>query len=130
MAGSVTPDEKQMKSFLIGLLNTPSPTGFTHRALDYIENALSPLPVTLHRTQKGSLVAGWAGRASTAPRARGHFVDINPATGLIDQDQIGKRAADIGRESDHRMPMNSSLVAETRRYRRTKSTLARNWIGR
>ena len=75
MAATVTPDAKQMKSFLIGLLNTPSPTGFTQRALDYIENALSALPLTLRRTQKGALVAEWAGRASTAPRGLTAHVD-------------------------------------------------------
>jgi putative aminopeptidase FrvX len=75
MAAIITPDAKQMKSFLIGLLNTPSPTGFTQRALDYIENALATLPLTTHRTQKGALVAEWVGQASTAPRALTAHVD-------------------------------------------------------
>jgi putative aminopeptidase FrvX len=75
MAPTVTPDLENMKSFLIGLLSTPSPSGFTERALDYIENALAPLPVRLHRTQKGALVAEWAGKAATAPRALTAHVD-------------------------------------------------------
>jgi putative aminopeptidase FrvX len=66
---AVKPDLKQMKSFLIGLLNTPSPTGYTDRAVAYVEQAFEPLPVTLRRTHKGALVADWAGRASDAPRA-------------------------------------------------------------
>ncbi len=72
--------------------------------------------------------AGCDGRGA-APGARGYFVDVNPACRLIDQDQVGKRAADIGRESDHRMPMNPSFVAETRSYRRAKSTLGHHSIG-
>ena len=68
-------DLTQMKSFLIGLLNTPSPTGFTERALDYIEGALSDLPLTLHRTHKGALVAEWPGLGLDAPRALTAHVD-------------------------------------------------------
>ncbi|MEP7355786.1 MAG: M42 family metallopeptidase [Anaerolineales bacterium] len=64
-----------MKSFLIGLLNTPSPTGYTARALNYVENALSALPVTMRRTRKGALVADWPGQASDAPRALTAHVD-------------------------------------------------------
>src|SRR5687767_10311468 len=75
MAVMATPDVKQMKSFLIGLLNTSSPTGFTERALDYVEHALSALPLTVRRTQKGALAAEWAGRSSTAPRALTAHVD-------------------------------------------------------
>jgi len=96
MAATVTPDEKQMKSFLIGLLNTPSPTGFTHRALDYIENALSSLPVTLRRTQKGALVADWAGHASTAPRALTAHVDTLGAMVKEIKDSGRPRLAKLG----------------------------------
>jgi putative aminopeptidase FrvX len=68
-------DLDRMQSWLIGLLNIPSPTGFTDQALDYIELALAELPVTCKRTRKGALVADWPGRAQTAPRALTAHVD-------------------------------------------------------
>ncbi len=68
-------DVERMQAFLVGLLNTPSPTGFTRRALDYVEQALRPLPLTLRRTAKGALVAEWAGRSDRAPRALTAHVD-------------------------------------------------------
>jgi putative aminopeptidase FrvX len=56
--------------FLSGLLNTPSPTGFTHQAITYTESALSVFePLTLTRTRKGALVAAWPGLKNDAPRA-------------------------------------------------------------
>jgi putative aminopeptidase FrvX len=68
-------DLDRMQSFLIGLLNTPSPTGFTDQALDYIERGLADLPVATARTRKGALVATWPGRAESAPRALSAHVD-------------------------------------------------------
>jgi putative aminopeptidase FrvX len=62
-------DLKQMTAFLTGLLNTPSPTGFTERALEYLEDALIPLSLGLRRTPKGALVAEWPGLRQDAPRA-------------------------------------------------------------
>jgi putative aminopeptidase FrvX len=57
-------------SFLTGLLNTPSPTGFAHKAIAYTEQALSQFPsLKLTHTRKGALVAQWPGQVSTAPRA-------------------------------------------------------------
>ena len=75
MPAPIPIDGDRMKVFLIGLLNTPSPTGFTDQALDYVERALAAMPVTLSRTRKGVLVATWAGRAATAPRALTAHVD-------------------------------------------------------
>ncbi len=47
-----------MLDFLTALLNTPSPTGFTDRAITFCEETLSKIPsVKLHRTKKGALVA-------------------------------------------------------------------------
>jgi putative aminopeptidase FrvX len=69
MSKPLTIDVQQMTSFLTGLLNTPSPTGFTQRAVAYTEAALSTLPLVLRRTHKGSLVAEWAGLQQNAPRA-------------------------------------------------------------
>ena len=58
-----------MTAFLTGLLNIPSPTGFTERAVAYLEAALAPLPLSVRRTHKGALVAEWAGLQHDAPRA-------------------------------------------------------------
>jgi putative aminopeptidase FrvX len=68
-------DAQGMTDFLTGLLNTPSPTGYTERAVAYLEQALAPLPLALRRTPKGALVAEWAGRAADAPRALTAHVD-------------------------------------------------------
>ena len=54
--------------FLIGLLNTPSPTGDTEQAMLYVEEAARDLPVTVSRTLKGGLVLTWPGDV-THPRA-------------------------------------------------------------
>jgi putative aminopeptidase FrvX len=65
-----------MLEFLTGLLNTPSPTGYTHRAAAYIEDALKELPfLEVRRTRKGALVAFWRGESSSAPRALTAHVD-------------------------------------------------------
>jgi len=59
-----------MLYFLAGLLNTPSPTGFAHQAIDYTEQALKTLEgLKLKRTNKGALVVEWAGQKADAPRA-------------------------------------------------------------
>ncbi len=65
----------RMIAFMIGLLNIPSPTGFTERALQYVAEALKELPVSLRWTRKGALVAEWPGRASDTPRALTAHVD-------------------------------------------------------
>lgn len=62
-------DLEQMTAFLTGLLNIPSPTGFTEQAVAYLETALAPLPLSVRRTTKGALVAEWAGLRHDAPRA-------------------------------------------------------------
>jgi len=60
--------------FLVGLLNTPSPTGDTERATRYVERAVAGLPVTATYTRKGGLVLTWPGDAA-APRALTAHVD-------------------------------------------------------
>jgi putative aminopeptidase FrvX len=61
---------ESLLAFLSGLLNTPSPTGFAERAIDYTEQALAQLPgLELCHTRKGALVALWRGQRSDAPRA-------------------------------------------------------------
>ena len=62
-------DLERMTAFLTGLLNIPSPTGYTERAVAYLEAALAPLPLSVRRTHKGALVAEWAGARQDAPRA-------------------------------------------------------------
>ncbi len=63
-------DTDYMLDFLTGLLNTPSPTGFTAQAVDYVSQALSAFPeLQLSQTRKGALVAIWPGLRSDAPRA-------------------------------------------------------------
>lgn len=64
-----------VQNFLIGLLNTPSPTGFAERAIDYTFKAFAPFGWPMRRTPKGALVIEWAGHASTAPRALTAHVD-------------------------------------------------------
>jgi putative aminopeptidase FrvX len=63
-------------NFLVNLLNTPSPTGYSDRAIELTEEALTQFPAleTCH-TRKGALVATWAGDASDAPRALTAHVD-------------------------------------------------------
>ncbi|MBP1694177.1 MAG: peptidase family protein [Chloroflexi bacterium] len=62
--------------FLTGLLNTPSPTGFAHLAIEYTEAALRAFPnLTLVKTHKGALVATIPGQRSNAPRALTAHVD-------------------------------------------------------
>ena len=60
--------------FLVGLLNTPSPTGDTARACLYVQTALAELPLTVSHTRKGGLVVTWAGDNS-CPRALTAHVD-------------------------------------------------------
>jgi putative aminopeptidase FrvX len=63
-------DTSFMLEFLTGLLNTPSPTGFTDAAIEYTERALRGFPfLNIQRTRKGALTATWPGAKSEAPRA-------------------------------------------------------------
>ncbi len=69
-------DTEHMLAFLKGLLNTPSPTGYTEAAIAYTEQALAGFPqLSLSRTRKGALVAEWPGIADDAPRALTAHVD-------------------------------------------------------
>lgn len=59
-----------LENVLVGLLNTPSPTGYAQRAIEYTGNILAQFQsLSLSHTRKGALVANWPGRASDAPRA-------------------------------------------------------------
>ena len=59
-----------LEDVLVGLLNTPSPTGYAQRAIEYTGNILAQFQsLSLSHTRKGALVANWPGRSSDAPRA-------------------------------------------------------------
>ena len=63
-------DTEFLTKFLVDLLNTPSPTGFSEAAIAFTEQTLSAFPeLSLSRTRKGALVARWDGKKSEAPRA-------------------------------------------------------------
>jgi putative aminopeptidase FrvX len=63
-------DSEFLLSFLSGLLNTPSPTGFAEPAIAYVEQALMAFPeLSFKRTRKGALVVNWKGEKYDAPRA-------------------------------------------------------------
>jgi putative aminopeptidase FrvX len=69
-------DTTALINFLTRLLNTPSPTGFTDRAMDLCEGALKELPgIKLERTRKGALVATLPGETDGPWRALTAHVD-------------------------------------------------------
>ncbi len=62
--------------FLVGLLNTPSPTGYTVEAIEYVREAFAAIPnLALSTTNKGALVATWRGISDDAPRGVTAHVD-------------------------------------------------------
>jgi len=61
--------------FLVGLLNTPSPTGDTARAIAYVRDALAAFPLQLTLNRKGALIATWPGASTDCPRALTAHVD-------------------------------------------------------
>jgi putative aminopeptidase FrvX len=71
-----TIDSNYLVQFLTGLLNTPSPSGFTAEAVAYTEKALGAFPrLSVERTSKGALLATLAGKKTDAPRAISAHVD-------------------------------------------------------
>jgi putative aminopeptidase FrvX len=69
-------DTAYLLEFLSELLNTPSPTGYTHQAIELTERSLAQYPaLELSHTRKGALVARWLGRSASAPRALTAHVD-------------------------------------------------------
>jgi putative aminopeptidase FrvX len=64
--------------FLVRLLNTHSPTGYTEAAIALVESEIASfnLPgLQASRTRKGALVVRWEGRQNDAPRALTAHVD-------------------------------------------------------
>jgi putative aminopeptidase FrvX len=70
MTESLPPiDADYLVNFLTGLLNIPSPTGFTGEAIASVEKSLASFPeLELARTRKGALVATWPGLRDDARR--------------------------------------------------------------
>ncbi|MCA9872207.1 MAG: M42 family metallopeptidase [Ardenticatenaceae bacterium] len=65
----------RMVEFLVGLLNTPSPTGDTDRAIAYVQQAFAELPLAMQVSPKGFLTGTWTGSSHDAPRALTAHVD-------------------------------------------------------
>ena len=75
---TLTTNPAAMTDFLVGLLNTPSPTGYTHEAIAYVQSAFEALAMpglTATQTPKGALLATLQGERSTAPRGLTAHVD-------------------------------------------------------
>ena len=75
---SIPVDTGAAITFLTGLLNTPSPTGYHEEAIAYVRNAFAALSLpglTMHQNTKGALIATLPGRSAGAPRALAAHVD-------------------------------------------------------
>jgi putative aminopeptidase FrvX len=72
---TTTIDTQIMLDFLVGLLNTPSPTGFHELAIAYCEETFDELPFEFDRTHKGALVGTWQGEQGDCPRGLTAHVD-------------------------------------------------------
>ena len=71
-------DRQYFLQFLTQLLNIPSPTGFTDKAIDFVESELLQYPgITSSRIKKGGLVLKWQGEQDDHP------VCIDSACGYI-----------------------------------------------
>lgn len=69
---------EQIVEFLVGLLNTPSPTGYTIEAIDFVQQAFEKLEIAdlqFAHTRKGGLLMYWAGEGQEAPRGLTAHVD-------------------------------------------------------
>jgi putative aminopeptidase FrvX len=69
-------DQKYLLNTLQELLHIPSPTGYTERAITYLEEKLREFPeINFHQNAKGSLLASWLGDLKTSPRGLTAHVD-------------------------------------------------------
>jgi putative aminopeptidase FrvX len=74
----LTIDLETMTDFLVGLLNTPSPTGYYVEAIDYVRGAFEALEIAdmeVTTTTKGALLALWRGTSGDAPRGLTAHID-------------------------------------------------------
>ena len=93
-------DNQYLLGFLVELLNTPSPTGYSEGGIACVERALAAFSdLTLANTRKGALVATWPGERSDSRRALTAHVDTLGAmvkeiktTGRLKLTQIGNYA--------------------------------------
>ena len=71
-----TIDTNYFTTFLVDLLNIPSPTGFAEPAIDFVEKELSKYKqLQLSRTRKGALIAKWEVKSDLPPVALTAHVD-------------------------------------------------------
>lgn len=69
-------DESMLLKFLVDLLKTPSPTGYSHDAITLTERAFRAIPgVKTCRTRKGALLVTLSGEHDSTPRALAAHVD-------------------------------------------------------
>ncbi len=69
-------DQARLVTFLTDLLNIPSPTGYTARAIERLRRELEAFtPLELSITRKGALLATWRGQDGTSPRALTAHID-------------------------------------------------------
>lgn len=71
-------DVDRIVDFLAGLLNIPSPTGYSAEAIAYVEKAFTVLEIpglTLERHPKGALIVTWPGEQYDTPRGLTAHVD-------------------------------------------------------
>lgn len=68
-------DAEYLRTVLVGMLNTPSPTGLAESAIAYTEARLAELGLASRRNPKGALLATLAGPQTEAPRALTAHVD-------------------------------------------------------
>ena len=63
-------DNDRMMDFLVGLLSTPSPTGYHRESNEYMRRAFVEFPaLRLNELPKGTLSYLWPGVENAAPRA-------------------------------------------------------------
>jgi putative aminopeptidase FrvX len=94
---NISIDVRFMVDFLVQLLRTPSPTGYTADALHLVRETLAALKLDTRFNTKGGLIATWQGKANTHGRALTAHVDtlgamvkeIDSATGRLRLSKIG-----------------------------------------
>jgi putative aminopeptidase FrvX len=71
-------EAEKITSFLVGLLNTPSPTGYHTEAVDYVKKTVRALEIadlTIECNVKGGLIVMWPGEHDDTPRGLTAHVD-------------------------------------------------------
>lgn len=68
-------DNNKIKEYLLNILNTPSPTGYTDYVMDYVKTELRNLNVPFTETMKGALVVTLKGKDDTYGKTFSAHVD-------------------------------------------------------